>query len=205
MGRKKTSNSALATAKSNAKLIKQLKKKMPKPEMKIRDFGQVYSIDNVGTYVQMLTGISAGTGKEDRIGNRIDLKEFRLRYMCSLGDPNFNNLRIMLIKTFEPLLSIAAVFESTSLGTLGAVYANVNKNIVQRVHYDKNITLNQQYSGGRSSHFQKRNKKMNDVVNYSTSLGASVQDNYYVVLVSDSGFAPHPNVHLCVKTLYTDV
>lgn len=188
-----------------AKELKRLKKKMPKPEMKIRDFGQIYSVDNAGTYIQMLTGISAGTGKQDRIGNRITLKQFKLRYMCSLGDTNFNNLRVMLIKTYEPLLSLAAVFETTSLGTLGAVYANVNKDIVSKVHYDRNITLNQQYSGGRSAHFQKRNKKVEETIEYSTSLGASVQDSYYVVLVSDSGFAPHPNVHLCVKTLYQDV
>ena len=188
-----------------SKQLKSLKKKIRKPEMKNINYTVSSGIDTAGSFYQLLTGIDAGTDKNQRVGTSINLEQIQLRWMCALGDPGYNTMRFLVVKTREPLLNIPDLFDAVSYGAFGGVYATLNGDVIAHKLYDKTVNLNQMVAGQYVTKFLKRNIKCRDSIQYVDSAGLSVQENYYMVICCDSAIAPNPRVNVVVKTFYTDV
>lgn len=194
--------------------IKKTLNSMLKKKMEVKREIQVHnvSIDNVGLTIPLMALVASGTAHDQRIGNRVNMLSATLRYMWALSDTGYNNTRISLIKVKVPLPPGGGApvstppdfYENQSYTTFGGVYAQWNYDLVSKVYYDKNITLNQFVSGARVSKFNKAFVKMAQELNYDNVNGDSLLDGIYLVLSSDSTVIPHPTINLVTRCRYTD-
>lgn len=162
------------------------------------------SMTNTGVLVPILQSTISGTAHDQRVGNRTELLSMNLRIMTALADTGYNNVRYAIIKCREEPASVSAVFETTSYGTFGSVFASWDYDIVEKVYLDKNVTLNQQVSGARASKFNKHWIKSPMGLHYNTAAANSLQEKLYLVLCSDSAIAPNPGCNYVLRSRYTD-
>lgn len=185
-----------------------LKKKM---EVKREVLVHNLSIDNTGTIVPLMDTVASGTAHDQRIGNKVNMLSSTLRYLWALSDAGYQNCRFAIVKTRTifptggaPAPAPPLLWENQSYSTFGGVYASWDYDIVSKVYYDKNITLNQQYAGLRVSRFQKAFVKMAQEVVYDNALAGSSLNNLYIVLSSDSQILPHPSCQMVIRNRYID-
>lgn len=193
--------------------IKKTLNSMLKKKMEVKREIQVHniSVDTTGVAIPLMNTIASGTAHDQRIGNRVNMLSTTLRYMWSLSDTGYNNCRISLIKVKVPLppstVPVATppdFYENQSYSAFSGVYASWNYDLVSKVYYDKNITLNQFVAGARASKFNKAFIKMAQELNYDTALAPSLLDGIYLVVSTDSAVVPHPGLNLVTRCRYTD-
>lgn len=192
--------------KSLKRELKSMKKLFKKPEVKQSMIVQnpALGVSTAGNIFQ-IGEIAQGVSHDQRIGNQVELLTTNLRYMWALGDTGYNNGRLAIIKTRGPLATLSSAFETTSFGTFGGVYASWDYDIVEKVYYDHNTSMNQLVSGARRQVFNKEYVKTPMELKFDTSVATSQLDFIYIVCVSDSLLAPHPSLNLVARTRYTDV
>lgn len=175
-----------------------------KIEVKAETLSQATTSDNNGFLVPILQSIPTGVAHDQRIGNRTELLSMNLRIMNALADTGYNNCRYAIVKTRVPPPSVSSLFEVNSYALFGGVYASWDYDIVEKVYLDKNVTLNQTVSGARVSEFGKHFIKTPMELHYDTAAPGSLQEQLFLVLVSDSAVAPHPGVNYVLRSRFTD-
>ena len=200
MGKKK------ASLKKLQKDVKKMKKLFKKPEVKQNMVVQnpALGVGTSGAIFQIGT-IAPGVAHDQRVGNQVELLTTNIRYMWALGDTGYNNGRLAVIKTKTALPALSNAFETTSFAAFGGVYASWDYDIVEKVYYDENSTINQLISGARSQVFRKQYIKTPMELKFDTNVANSQLDFLYIIAVSDSSLAPHPTLNLVSRTRYTDV
>ena len=189
-----------------AKDVKKMKKHFKKPEVKQSMIVQnpLLGVSTAGVIYQ-IGSIAPGVAHDQRVGNQVELLSTNIRYMWSLGDTGYNNGRLSIIKTRKPVTVFSDFFETTSYGTFGGVYASFDYDVVEKVFYDENTTMNQQIAGARMQVFKKAYVKTPMELKFDTSSATSQLDNVYIIAVSDSAAPTNPSLNLVARTRYTDV
>ena len=188
MSSKKGKNSSLMRL---TKDVKRMKKFFKKPEVKFEITALNTTSDNAGAFYPLMQQVASGTAHDQRIGNSVDLLSINLRIMNRLADAGYNNVRYAIIKCRNPPPTAVELFETTSYATFGGVYAEWDRDLVEKVYLDKNITLNQQISGANVSKFGKHFIKMPMTLHYNDVNPGSLNEHILLVLTSDSVLAPH--------------
>ena len=196
----------------NSKIKKTLNN-MLKKKMEVKKEIQSHSlaVDNTGTIIPLMDTLVSGTSNDQRIGNRVNMLSCTLRYMFALADSGYNNCRLAIIKTRTifptggtPQTAPPLLFDNISYSQFGVPYCQWDYDVVEKVYYDKNVTLNQNYSGLRVQQFRKAFVKMAQQVVFDNELAGSSLANLYIVVGSDSTILPHPTLNLVTRCRYTD-
>lgn len=162
-------------------------------------------VDTSGLIVPLME-IAQGQAHDQRIGNSVNLLSFYVRVQTALADPGYNRVRVALIRCRHPSDgTMAQLFENTSFSTFGAMNAGWDYDLVEKVYMDKNTTLNQLVAGQRMTKYWKRYIKSKDKLHYNDSATQPPNENYYLVLVSDSLIVPHPSCNLICTQRFTDL
>lgn len=191
-------------------LTKLIKKVMAsKVEVKAETVLANTNADNNGTLIRLLQSTVSGTAHDQRIGNRTNLLSINLRMLNSLADIGYNNCRYAIIQCRSAPASVSSIFQTTSYAMFGGVYADWDYDIVKKVYLDRNITLNQQVVGNALvptsvSKFRKHYTKIKLDLHYDTAAANSLQEQLFLVIVSDSVLPPHPGFAFVVRSRYTD-
>lgn len=184
---------------------KQIEKVLAKrTEVKKQTITNTASVSTGGTIIPLLATIAQGNAHDQRVGNQVNLLSMYLRVQTALGDNGYNTTRVALIRTRQPTAVVAELFETTSFSVFGANYAGWNYQLVQNVYFDRLTTLNQLVAGQRATKYFKKYLKISDKINYQDSITGPPNENYYLVLVSDSSVIPHPSCNLVLTQRFTD-
>lgn len=214
MGRRRTrKSSTYATAK---KAVRNELAKMV--EVKKFYFASNASVDLDGITLGPLLGISVGTNDDERLGNQINLLSMSARMNLQSGGNNTNTIRVMLLQVYSPANSLGTVYTVPDLfnpiqySSVGAINANVNRKIVQRVMVDKTIQLNPYNSLDTVFHYRKFYKSFGKIgkrIQYEEGEAGGnnlvTKGHFLWVWVSNNppGVTP-PRINYCAETRYTD-
>lgn len=153
-----------------------------------------------------LMEIAQGVAHDQRLGNSLNLLSFYVRVQSALADSGYNRVRVALIRTRQPTDgTMAQLFENTSFVTFGAQNAGWDYDFVEKVYMDKNTTLNQLVANQRMTKYWKRYIKCKDRLHYDDAATSPPNENYYLILVSDSLVLPHPTCNLICTQRFTDM
>lgn len=172
-------------------------------EVKRQTITNVSSVSTSGTIIPLLQ-IAQGTSHDQRIGNSANLLSFYLRVQTALGDSGYNTTRVALIRCRQPTTVVANLFEATSFSVFGASYAGWDYDLVSNVYFDRLTTLNQLVAGQRMTKYFKKYLKVKEEIHWNDSTTTPPNENYYLVLVSDSSVIPHPSCNLVLSQRYSD-
>lgn len=172
-------------------------------EVKKQTITNSASVSTGGTIIPLLQ-MAQGNAHDQRIGNSVNLLSFYLRVQTALGDSGYNTTRVALIRTRQPTAVVSELFENTSFSVFGANYAGWDYDLVSNVYFDRLTTLNQLVAGQRSTKYFKKYLKVKDEIHWNDSITGPPNENYYLVLVSDSSVIPHPSCNLVLTQRFTD-
>lgn len=166
------------------------------------------SVDDDGSLAIPLEGISVGTASDERIGNRINCLSQNLLMNVSNGDAN-NTIRVLCLETYENYAPTTAtgLFNPVTQPFVGSILAQVNRQIVKRVMYDRSVSLNPHYQGALVFRYKKgwvKFGKTGKQVQYIDGTPEPSKGHIYWVFVSDSSITPHPRLSYSIMTRYTD-
>ncbi|HIB77877.1 MAG TPA: hypothetical protein EYO58_09760, partial [Flavobacteriales bacterium] len=147
------------------------------------------SVTSSGTVIRLWPNKPiVGPDSNERIGNEVFSLSHTVKVLATLGDAGYNNMRYMVLRTYNPITLVQDLFDPVSFGLFTGQYAMLNYDVVQKTYVDKNITLNQQISGQKMSKFRTHYLKMKEKINWQNST-SNAQTNLYFVILSDS----HPS------------
>ena len=156
-----------------------------------------------------------------RVGNQVNITGLMLRSVLEGADSPHNRVRILLLKTREqlPVNLLGGSYDATRcfdpvFATQG-INTPVDRNIVSRVFMDKTYNLQLNVDGvgltgaqvmRTCNRFMKHHEKVNwnGETQSSDTVGTKLQNNFYLVMFSDSAAIPHPTITYNVKTWFTD-
>ena len=146
-----------------------------------------------------------GPDSNERIGNEVFSLSHTIKVLATLGDAGYNNMRYLVLRTYNPITIVQDLFDPVSFGLFTGQYAMLNYDVVQKTYVDKNLTLNQQLAGQKMSRFRTHYLKMKEKINWQGAT-SNAQTNLYFVILSDSHplSVIHPNAAVIVQSRYTD-
>lgn len=147
-----------------------------------------------------------GVGRDQRIGNEVYSLSHKLSLVVQSGGAGPNVFRYMLIRLRNPYDgNLLDLFERTSYVQFGAIYANLEYGIVQKVYMDKTLTMNPGYVGGTVVKFRKHYFPMKEKIEWNNSTALS-QNNLYLVCVGSpsSGTSDPMSLTTLIESRYTD-
>lgn len=165
------------------------------------------NVDFNGSLV-LLTGLSQGTTDSQRIGDKINLRAFKIHYQLLVGDA-YNTFRIIIFQwkpnTQLVTPTVANILVGTTVGTVNAPLANYVWDYQNQfiVLYDKLHVLdalNMSTKAYRKTVKLKFAKKT--IEYYAASTAAS--NHLYMLCISDSGAAAHPTIQYQTRVMYDD-
>lgn len=155
-----------------------------------------------------LTNIPQGQTDGTRIGDKIRLRGIRLQFILNIADTT-QNVRIMIVQykgnTQIAATSISQVLVPTTLGTVNAPIANRVWDMTNQfsILYDKLYTLTNVSTP--IIHVRKKVgiKYAKREINFYQALTTG-SNKIYLMMVSDSGAAPHPTIQYQMRVMYDD-
>ncbi len=198
-------------AKSQYRLAKKAVQNELKKQVEVKKFytnGNL-SVDTDGSLAIPLEGIGLGTGSDDRIGNRINMLSQGILLNMSNGDAN-NTVRVLCLETYENYAPTTAtgLFNTVTQPFVGNILAQVNRQIVKRVLYDRRVNLNPNWQGATKFAYRKGYVKFGKTgkqVQYIDGTPEPSKGHVYWVFVSDSAITPHVRLQYSIETRYTDM
>ncbi len=166
------------------------------------------SVDDDGSLAIPLEGVNVGTGSDERIGNRINLLSNSILMNVSNGDAN-NTIRVLCLETYEnySLSTATGLFNPVTQPFVGNILAQVDRQKVKRVLYDRSINLNPHFQGALVYRYKKgwvKFGKSGKQIQYIDGTPEPSKGHIYWVFVSDSTIAPHPRLSYSIFTRFTD-
>lgn len=190
---------------SVAKLVrKEIQRQNAKTtEVKHREVSTGYSITDVPLGFNMLEFISQGDGAQNREGNRLNVLSHAMRMNIRAEQP-YNNIRVMVVETREPLPYSPLDFKYDGTACLTSPTLGVNSSIdfdtVRKVYYDRTIQVKQLASGvnpvfylRKYLKFGKTGKRIFYDGNTTGANSGNIRSHIYVLMMSDSSVLPHPS------------
>lgn len=166
------------------------------------------AVDWNGT-VTDLSVIAQGTTDGQRIGDKVRIRGLRLHMIMNIAD-NTQNVRVMIVQfrgntQIAGAPTVAQVLVPTTLGTINAPIANRVWDLTQQfnVLYDKLYTyesVSKPVLHVRRTISIKYAKRLMSFYQAGTT-GAN---KLYLMLISDSGAAPHPSIQFQIRLMYDD-
>jgi len=165
----------------------------------------VQGVTTTGVWYSIAGGIVQGIGSDQRIGDLIFVEKLDMRVSMQAGDVN-NQCRMLVLFSQEP--SIATPFNYLENGPSGGydvlsfTYPYLKSNIVQ-VLYDNTWTL---VDGSNTQYIHEEfSLPINKRVAYQYGTATPYSGAIYLMVLSDSGVAPHPQVNLNPKWWFRDL
>ena len=167
------------------------------------------SVDDDGSLAIPLEGIGQGEASDDRIGNRINLLSQSIMLNMSNGDAN-NTIRVLCVEMYENYTPATAtgIFNPVTQPFVGSILAQVDRQKVKRVLYDRVSTLNPHWQGATIYRYKKGYVKFGKTgkqIQYIDGTPEPSKGHIYWVFVSDSVVATHPRLQYSIMTRYTDM
>lgn len=161
---------------------------------------------------------AAGTGVNQRVGDKVTVKELQLKYEV-VGYDTTNLLRVLIFKwnnddsVYSP--GVGSVFGAGDLATGYAPLSRYNWDNLKgkdfEILYDECHALsfnNTTAAPGSECHVKSVRlfgRRLGSVPVIQLNSGAVTgKGNYYVLVISDSAVAGHPKVAYTMRMLYTD-
>lgn len=147
-----------------------------------------------------------GTGRDQRVGHEVFSLSHYVKILLSSGGDGGNTARYMVVRLRNQYAgNIRDLFENTSWVAFGNLYANFEYALVEKVYVDKLLVLNPTVEGNPMQKFRKHYLKIQEKVEWNSSLGTS-QNNLYVIVVGSSGVGSFYPVKcsLLIESRYTD-
>ena len=191
-----------------------------------------FTVTNAGSIIA-LSAILNNVGADGRIGEQVNLSEFSFNFDCIasqsalggwLAGDAYNNIRCIIFRWYADS-GITAPTVSDVLYTASPSYTymapynptRIEANLVH-ICYDKTFILeNTPYWNGTTTLFASGQSSIHNVMNkkiYGKKLGRKKLNfnssavtgtgHLYMLLVSDSGSAPHPYAQFAGTLKYTD-
>lgn len=161
--------------------------------------------------------IVEGDSDENRNGNMINMLSFRLRSFWTNGDSPYNLVRCAFVSTRAPLPELTLIDSYYNAEELfkdlstGRINAELDFDVVSKVHYDRIMTLNEFVEDeviakifNKYTKFGKLGKKCYYNGDITSTLGSTTKTYMYLVLLSDSTIIPHPQINANWTVRYTD-
>lgn len=171
------------------------------------------NVDFSGTVYNLLTNMSRGDNARNNYeGSHIQIKNIHVRGQVACADLS-NVVRIIIFQWMDdtsPL--VTSVLDNTGIiGTVNAPYASRNwsNRPLFRIFRDEMIQLqaNTNITGGNGpvriiDYFIKSNKLMRTY--YAATSNVIQKGGIWMIVVSDSGAAPDPDIIFTSEIIYTD-
>lgn len=144
---------------------------------------------------------SQGAGQSQFIGNEVRLQYLRCRGVVTQSDRS-NLIRCLLVRmkdSYLPGLGDVDMFKCPAAPLL----SELDFDFVDRVYYDKTVTLNVGYSNDNRQKIISRNVNLRNRVLTLKTTGNPNQEIFWV-LVSDSGIIPHPSFEMTSTLGFND-
>lgn len=165
-------------------------------------------VDWNGVVFGPITDIPQGDTDSNRIGDKVNLKSLRMRFTIQWAD-TINLMRIVVfqwIPTSLTLPSVADIFPASNLGNffsplLNYVWDDKSQRIIL---YDKVFRMVSNNDSGFTVHKKKVSLKF---AKKKVNFIAGSNDGYnhlFILAISDSGAAAHPNLQLVRRVTYKD-
>lgn len=182
-------------------------------KVEVKDCTQVSSgpVSNAGVLIPLFTAgvLAQGAASDQRIGNEINLLSTKISCLSSQTDSPYNRIRYALIKCRSRVTTVASVFNPTSFTAFGAIFANWNYDVVEKVYLERTLMLRATASSGAAvspimmTAFRKHYIKMKQKLHFQSNLSGP-QEQLYLFVCSDSSIVPHPNFNMLLNHRYTD-
>ena len=162
--------------------------------------------------------LQEGTDINQRVGQSVYVKSVGLRSIVLGADTPYNRIRVTMVETRKPLTpSIGNSYDGEAI--YNPLYASIGLNapidytVVKKVHFDKvlNLQLNQWNIGLSGRNVQKtfnRRITLNRKIYFddtNSGLQNNCHANFYLVMSSDSGIAPHPSMDWATTVRFQDM
>lgn len=194
----------LASKKYVNKLVKKVASKV---ETKYLSTSEALTVD-YGGVIRKLTGVAQGGADYQRLGDQIQMKSLTIRFAPSNMADTFNILRCIIFKWTQDD-NVTSPYPSTLLNSTGYTTAPLSAWVFDamrakkfKVLYDKTFDLNQDLSVAdklpKVIHLKIKNK-----INFFAST-VNGTGHIYMLLISDSGLAPHPIINYVSQAFFTD-
>lgn len=166
--------------------------------------------------INLLDYIDQGTDGNERIGNKINLLSASLRLNAEQADVPYNQMRILVVETRQPLeLDTVGTYYSClplfkDIDRLG-LNSFINMNLVKKIYMDRMVTLRVLPDDNSDVKFVKKyikfsrgGKKCVYDGDTSLTLGENTRTFLYFVAVSDSSSPTHPRLNMVWENRFTD-
>lgn len=170
-----------------------------KIETKYIDSTYNSGFDSTGT-IQILSNIiTQGVTDSDRVGDRLEIKNFAMRGYASYGD-TVNIMRVILFQ-WKPSSTTAPVITDVLQTAHRFSHYNHDKKGLYRVLYDTTFNLN---DTNRRQQLIKRNLKPKLKTLKFEAAGVNGMNHIYLLGISDSSVSPNPAVQLDFRLQFKD-
>jgi len=220
-GKKKRTYAKKPVDKKQNARIKNLEKFVYKTienkQINISNFTNVTTTNyQYGAFLQVNQGAGDGVVQGDpaRIGNSITLMSQRFKFMLEIpaGGDLHNKCRIMLVESVDgaqPLTLTDVLFEGNYSIVGNKIFTSQRATKTQtnkryKVHFDKQINLNQHYKRVVNWNYNVKYKGGKVVEFDGTSSSLPTNHRMTILAVSDSGSILHPVLTWSARSIYKD-
>lgn len=191
---------------------------IPRPELKWRRVAvtSAVDIDSQGVMLDLLSGLTQGTGAHQRIGAKIRLKGISLQFLLSTAhnvlsalDDEYNVVRLM---AFDG--DVGAFSNPPGVGTIPTVNDPYNAGVYPHFkHIYKNhiFKVQAKIAGLNSGDYTvlapglkwyKTYIPIHRTQEYMQDSASYTKNQFYLSFISDSGLMPHPKLTNFIYTVY---
>lgn len=203
---KKKQKTAAITARSASLLVNRALRKIE--EVKWIEFSATEAVDYAGTAHHDITAIAQGSTVNTRVGDRMRFKSAHITMTVIPGDAV--NVFRCIVYQWHPLSTGAAPVPSSVLTHTSDAYAAISPYTVNNendysILYDKTWNLNAYDMAQKTINIWiKSGKFLKRDIHYQTGSSTVHKNGIYLLLISDSSAAAHPQAIWHVRTRWAD-